>query len=79
MKKNVWIPIIGAISVIGCTSEKVGEEQQSQMDANAISVNAFVPKMQKSGDATVTVLESGINVKDIKTGKHIQVLRLSIM
>lgn len=64
MKKMLIVPLIGTLLMSAC-SEKNSDDI---VDSRKITIDAFVPKMQKGVDATTTILANGISIYGYKTG-----------
>ncbi|MGL5227683.1 MAG: fimbrillin family protein [Bacteroidales bacterium] len=67
MKKWMMIPFIATLVITGCTENS--DSGDGDLDPNAITIDAFVPKMQKGVDATTSTLASGISIYAYKTGE----------
>ncbi|MGL5785690.1 MAG: fimbrillin family protein [Bacteroidales bacterium] len=66
MKKLLLLSVLTASILSSCSSEN--EDPNIYSDQNAISIDAFAPKMQKGADATTNSLASGINIYAYKSG-----------
>lgn len=66
MKKWMMIPFIATLVIAGCTDST--NSGNGEVDPDAITIDAFVPKMQKGVDATTSTLASGISIYAYKTG-----------
>lgn len=67
MKRSILVLSIATAILTGCSTE-VSEPALIAED-NAIAIDAFAPKMQKSVDATTQSLSAGINIYAYKTGE----------
>lgn len=65
MKKWLLISAIAAVAISGCTES---DDANKTTETKVISIDPFVPKMQKGTDATTSALASGINIYAYKTG-----------
>ncbi|MGL5705815.1 MAG: fimbrillin family protein [Tannerellaceae bacterium] len=64
MKKMLIIPLIGTLLMSACAENN----SEDIVDSKKITIDAFVPKMQKGTDASTTTLASGISIYAYKTG-----------
>ncbi|MEG1615813.1 MAG: fimbrillin family protein [Bacteroidales bacterium] len=67
MKKTGLLIAIALITMSACTNDELKNEEITQ--SNSILIDPFVPKMQKSGDATSITLENGIMIYAYENGK----------
>ncbi|MGL5786820.1 MAG: hypothetical protein ACRCX4_08395 [Bacteroidales bacterium] len=67
MKKWILFSLMTAAVMSSCSSDENGATDEIT-GTRAISIDAFVPKMQKGADATTAALASGINIYAYKTG-----------
>lgn len=65
MKKWMLISAIAIAAISGCSES---DDANKTTEANVISIDPFVPKMQKGSDATTSALASGINIYAYQTG-----------
>ncbi|MGL4491621.1 MAG: hypothetical protein ACRCT5_02130, partial [Tannerellaceae bacterium] len=64
MKKMLIIPLIGTLLMSACAENN----SEDIVDSKKITIDAFVPKMQKGTDASTSTLASGISIYAYKTG-----------
>lgn len=68
MKRLMMISFATLLLASSCSEQN--SDQNGLVDPNIITIDAFVPKIQKGVDATTSVLANGISIFAYKTGEN---------